>query len=172
MQINILEEMKDLSDEELIDILRNQQDYQKKAVFAAVKIIEDRGLKDLVVEILTNEQEKEENTGKIVDFDVKNELSFHPGSPAQLEFERELLEKNIKFYRQEKVHWGTIPGVSYFFSNENFLRASNIYKHTKLYDEELPKTKPRTILKFYKILFLFITIGMIVLAIYTTIVKY
>lgn len=124
------------SNEELIEIIIQKDNYQEKAVEIALEIIKERKIvKELAEELRKIELENEkieqiqfEEYEKVKDINLSNKINVKIGDVAK--FEGELIKQNIKFHREDKnitAGFEVFPSEDYYFSIEDFPKADKIF---------------------------------------------
>lgn len=130
--MSLKDRYKEYSDNKIIEIIIQKDNYQKEAVDIALEIIKERNLDKELDKVLQKneieneklEQAKFEQYEKVKDINLSNRINVKIADVAK--FEGELVKQNINFYREDKNIGGGLelyPSQNYFFSDEDFLNA-------------------------------------------------
>ncbi len=161
------------SDEKMIEIILEKDNYQKEAVDTALKIISERGIEDKLnqeLEIIKNEndkieQEQFEQIEKLKNINLKNVINVKLGDAAN--FEGELSRHGINYHRLDKNLGGGVelyPSINYYFSNKDFMRADKICIElglTDAYQDIKPFFKFE--MKVFLIILIIVILGLIII---------
>lgn len=129
---------------ELVNILRNYNDYDDADVKHAFRILKSRGV---IVDAI-KQLRKEVREGKIEidqgsrqepyrDFNPSNPVVMRTGSTQQLVFEQKLMQAGIPYHRQEGLDV-IVPLVNYYFNDHDRARADKLEIEANDYVEKLP----------------------------------